>query len=144
MPRILALDVGEKRVGVAATDSLGLTAQPLKTLDRRPHALFLAAIGSLCEERAVEVVVLGLPRRTDGRLGPEAQKVLSLAFELRSRLGLNVVTWEEWLTTVEAERLLIEAGLKREQRRKVIDQTAATLILESYLKGQDSQAQGAL
>ncbi|MDR2141730.1 MAG: Holliday junction resolvase RuvX [Deltaproteobacteria bacterium] len=133
MPRILALDVGEKRVGVAVTDPLGLTAQPLKVLPRRPHGAFLESVAGLCREYEVELVVLGLPRRTDGRLGPEAQRVLALAHQFRSRLGLVVTTWEEWLTTAQAERVLKSDGLNSRQRREVVDKMAATLILQGYL-----------
>ncbi|MDR1577620.1 MAG: Holliday junction resolvase RuvX [Deltaproteobacteria bacterium] len=139
MPRVLALDVGEKRVGVAVSDPLGLTAQPLLVLPRRPHGVFLEKMAELRETYQPELVVVGLPRRTDGRLGPEAQKALALAHELRSRLGLVVFTWEEWMTTVEAERLLKSDGLNSRQRREVIDKTAATLILEGYLQRHGSQ-----
>lgn len=124
------------------TDPVGLTAQPLTVLARRPHGRFLESVAALGRECEAELVVLGLPRRTDGRLGPEAQRVLALAYELRSKLGLKVAVWEEWMTTAEAERLLKSDGLNARQRREVVDKTAATLILESYLGGQAAQAQG--
>jgi putative Holliday junction resolvase len=125
--------VGEKRVGVAVTDPLGLTAQPLTVLDRRPHKAFLDKVAGLLKEYQTNFLVLGLPRRTDGRLGPEAQRVMALAYEFRAKLGATVATWEEWLTTVEAERVLKEGGLDARQRRAVVDKTAATLILDGYL-----------
>jgi len=78
-------------------------------------------------------VLLGLPRRTDGRRGPEAQRVLALAGEIKAKLGLDCATWDEWFTTKAAERLLREGGLRREERQRVVDQTAAALILDSYL-----------
>jgi putative Holliday junction resolvase len=131
--RILALDVGEKRVGVAVSDPLGCSAQPLTVLPRRPHAAFLSALAALAQEYEAEMVLLGLPRRTTGQKGPEAQRVLALAREITVKLGFRCETWDEWLTTVAAERVLIEGGLSRQERRQVVDKTAAALILDGYL-----------
>lgn len=133
MERILALDVGEKRVGVAISDPLGYTAQPLTVLPRRPHGAFLQALDALAREYKVALVLLGLPRRTTGEKGPEAQRVLALAREITVKLGLKCDTWDEWLTTVAAERVLLEGGLSRQERRQVVDKTAAALILDGYL-----------
>lgn len=133
MERIIALDVGEKRVGVAVSDPLGYTAQPLMVLARRPHSEFLKKLGALAEEYECKTLLLGLPRRTTGEKGPEAQRVLALASEIKNKLNLACETWDEWLTTVAAEKILIEGGVRREDRRRVIDMTAATLILEGYL-----------
>jgi len=133
LKRILALDVGEKRVGVAVSDPLGYTAQPLTVLPRRPHGAFLAALADLAKEYEVALVLLGLPRRTTGEKGPEAQRVLALAREITLKLGLKCDTWDEWLTTVAAERVLLEGGLSRQERRQVVDKTAAALILDGYL-----------
>ena len=133
MGRILALDVGEKRVGVAVSDPLGYSAQPLTVLPRRPHADFLRAVGDLARDYEVTLVLLGLPRRTTGEKGPEAQRVLALKGEIESKLGLKCDTWDEWLTTVAAEKVLVEGGLRREERRQVVDKTAAALILDGYL-----------
>jgi len=133
LERILALDVGEKRVGVAVSDPLGYTAQPLTVLPRRPHGAFLQALEALAREYQVDLVLLGLPRRTTGEKGPEAQRVLALAREITIKLGLKCDTWDEWLTTVAAERVLLEGGLSRQKRRQVVDKTAAALILDGYL-----------
>jgi putative Holliday junction resolvase len=141
LPRILALDVGEKRVGLAVSDPLGITAQPLKVLPRKPHGAFLEAVSEACREYETREVVLGLPRRTTGRLGPEAQRVLALAHELRTKLNLTVHTWEEWLTTAEADRLLRSDGLSGPERRQVIDKTAAALILDGFLRHQSTLSQ---
>jgi putative Holliday junction resolvase len=135
-PIVIALDVGEKRVGLAATDPLGLTAQPLTVIQRKPHGVFLEAVSQIVRDREAGLVVLGLPRRSDGRLGPEAQRVLALAHELRSRLGLTVETYDERLTTAMADRVFDEAGIDRQKRRRVIDKTAAALILDGYLSSQ--------
>ena len=131
--RILALDVGEKRVGLAVSDPLGCSAQPLAVLPRRPHGEFLKALASLAGQYQAELVLLGLPRRTDGRLGPEAQRVMALAGEIRSKLGLECLTWDEWFTTQAAERVLREGGLRPRARRQVVDKTAAAIILGTYL-----------
>ncbi len=133
MERILALDVGEKRVGVAVSDPLGYSAQPLTVLPRRPHGAFLAALAALAEEYEVKLVLLGLPRRTTGEKGPEAQRVLALAREITTKLNLKCDTWDEWLTTVAAERVLLEGGLSRQDRRQVVDKTAAAIILDGYM-----------
>ena len=133
MKRILALDVGEKRVGVAVSDPMGYSAQPLTVLARRPHGEFLKKLEALATEYEPEVVLLGLPRRTTGEKGPEAQRVLALAREITIKLNLVCDTWDEWLTTVAAERVLIEGGVSRKGRREVVDKTAATLILDGYM-----------
>jgi len=133
LKRILALDVGEKRVGVAVSDPLGYSAQPLTVLPRRPHAQFLAQVEALAREYEASLILLGLPRRTTGEKGPEAQRVLALAGEIKNKLGLPCDTWDEWLTTVAAERVLLEGGLRRAERRAVVDKTAAALILDGYL-----------
>lgn len=143
MGRILALDVGEKRVGVAVSDPLGYSAQPLCVLPRRPHGAFLDSLAELARDYEVSLVLLGLPRRTTGEKGPEAQRVLALAREIELKLGLKCETWDEWLTTVAAERVLLEGGLRREERRQVVDKTAAALILDGYLNylARDKQSQ---
>ncbi len=131
--RILALDVGEKRVGLAVSDPLGFSAQPLAVLPRRPHGEFLNALGKLAQEYEVDVILLGLPRRTTGEKGPEAQRILALGHEINTKLGLKYETWDEWFTTVSAEKVLIDGGVRRKERREVVDKTAAAIILDSYL-----------
>jgi len=132
--RILALDVGEKTIGLAVSDPLGLTAQPLTTLRRQSKEKDLAALASLVRQLEVEEVVLGLPRRLNGSLGPEARRVQQLGELLRECLGLPVRYWDERLTTVAAEQALLAADLSRRRRRQTIDQTAACLILQGYLE----------
>jgi putative Holliday junction resolvase len=129
----LALDVGEKRVGAAVSDPLGYSAQPLTVLPRRPHGAFLEAVAGLARDYGVSLILLGLPRRTTGEKGPEAQRVLALRREIETKLGLKCETWDEWLTTVAAEKALLEGGLRRRERRQVVDKTAAALILDGYL-----------
>lgn len=139
--RIMALDVGEKRVGVALSDEMGWTAGGLSVINRKPHAEFLGKVKALTEEHQVERVVLGLPRRMDGTLGPEAHRVLSLVKELE-RVGLNIETWDERLSTVAAERVLVEADMSRQKRKKVVDKVAATYILQGYLDYLSSKPAG--
>ena len=139
--RIMALDIGEKRVGVALSDEMGWTAGGLSVIDRKPHADFLANIKALVEKHQVERVVLGLPRRMDGTLGPEAHRVLSLVKELE-RIDLKVETWDERLSTVAVERVLVQADMSRRKRKQVIDKVAATYILQGYLDYLSSKPSG--
>ena len=131
--RILALDVGTKRIGLAVSDPLGITAQGLEVLTRKDRASDLERLVQVAREWRVQLVVVGLPRHMDGRLGSSAPQILELVEILQKALGVEVVTWEERLTTAEAERVLIQADLSRRRRRQVIDQLAAVLILQNYL-----------
>lgn len=131
--RVLALDLGEKRVGAALSDELGLTAGPLTTLDRKPTSKFLDQVGELVEKHRVERIVLGLPRNMDGSMGPQAQRVMSMVQELKKRLDVEIDTWDERLSTAAVERVLLEADLSRRKRKKVVDKAAAAYILQGYL-----------
>lgn len=138
--RVLALDPGGRRVGVAVSDPLGHTAQPLTVLDPADEDRLMAEIGDLCREWEVAVLVVGLPLNLDGTAGPEADRARRLAQRLRERLGLTVVEWDERLSTVAAERMLVAADLSRARRRHVRDKVAAALILQSYLDRRRRQA----
>jgi putative Holliday junction resolvase len=120
-------------VGVAVSDELGLTAQGLTVLDRKPNARFLEALGELIGQYGIERIVVGLPRRMDGSLGPEAQRAMAIATQLRKAFGLDVDAWDERLSTAAAEKVLLEADLSRRKRKKVRDKVAATIILQNYL-----------
>lgn len=139
--RVLALDVGRKRIGLAVSDPLGLTAQGLKVLERRDWDRDLTRLLEIARPYRIQEVLVGLPRHLNGRLGEQAEEILELAQSLGEALNAPVVTWDERLSTVEAERLLIQADLSRRRRRQVVDQVAATLILQAYLdrRQQDSQ-----
>jgi putative holliday junction resolvase len=132
--RILALDVGEKRIGLAVSDPLGITAQGLGVLHRKDLESDLARLVELARGYPVQEIVVGLPRHMDGRPGKATESILALAQALEAALGVKVVTWDERLTTVEAERVLLEADLSRKRRRQVVDQLAAVLILQGYLE----------
>ena len=132
--RILALDVGEKRIGLAVSDPLGITAQGLGVLIRQNRESDLARLMEVAREWRVREIVVGLPRHLDGRAGKQAPAILELAQALGEALAATVTTWDERLTTVEAERILLQADLSRRRRRRVVDQVAAVLILQSYLE----------
>jgi putative pre-16S rRNA nuclease len=131
--RILALDVGAKRIGLAVSDPLGITAQGLEVLTRKDPQTDLDRLMEVAREWRVQRIVVGLPRHMDGRLGSAAPAILGLVEKLQEALGVEVITWEERLTTVEAERVLLLADVSRRRRRQVVDQLAAVLILQNYL-----------
>lgn len=131
--RILGLDLGEKTIGIAVSDPMGWTAQGVAVLRRAGDKQDFAALRELVEEYQVQSFVLGMPRRTDGRYGPEAEKVYSFGSELERRFSLPVEYWDERFSTVQAERILLEGDVSRAKRRQVIDKVAAAVILQAYL-----------
>ena len=134
IPRYLALDVGSKRIGVAVSDELGLTAQPVLTLERRRNQREdLRSIARLCRRFSVAGIVVGNPLKMTGEISGQAAKVRAFAAELGELAGLPIHLWDERLTTHEAHQLLYESGRARQDHRSVVDQVAATLILQSFL-----------
>ncbi len=134
--RILGLDFGSKTVGVAVSDPLGLTAQGVEIIRRKSESKqrqTLARIAELAEQYQAEKIVLGFPKNMNNTLGERAQKSLEFAEALKRRTGLDVVMWDERLTTVEANRTLMEEGIRRENRREHVDELAAIFILQGYL-----------
>lgn len=134
--RILGLDYGSKTVGVAVSDPLGLTAQGLETIWRKQENKLrqtLARIEALVSEYQAERIVVGYPKNMNNTIGERAQKALEFKEMLEKRTGLPVVMWDERLTTVEAERTLMEAGVRRENRKQYLDELAAVFILQGYL-----------
>ena len=131
--RILALDVGEKRIGLAVSDPLGITAQGLEVMTRRDPETDLARLIEVARQWGVQEIVLGLPRHMDGRPGKAVPEILELGRRLKEALGVKVATLDERLTTAEAERVLLQADLSRRRRRQVVDRLAAVLILQGYL-----------
>ena len=139
-PRLLALDVGRKRIGLAITDPLGFTVQPLFTLHRgTPHA-DLKSIGRLLRKHHIAELVVGNPLHMSGEVSPQALKTQAFAEELRSAFGLPVHLSDERLTTSEAHRQLHAMGKPRQEHRAVVDQVAAVLILEGFLAARAYQA----
>lgn len=134
--RILGLDYGSKTVGVAVSDPLGLTAQGLETIWRNQENKLrrtLARIEELAAEYQIQRIVLGYPKNMNNTIGERAEKSLEFKEMLERRTGLPVVMWDERLTTVEAGRTLMEANVRRENRKKYLDELAAIFILQGYL-----------
>lgn len=138
----MALDVGERTVGVAVTDPTGVSAQPLFTVQRDRAGSEWARLGELCREYAVKEVVVGLPVRTQGSEGPEAGRVRAFAAELTKRTRVPVVFVDERFSTRMAEQVLLEAGLGRRRRREALNHVAAAIILEAYLARRRVRGEG--
>lgn len=134
--RVLALDLGTRRIGLALSDSLGLTAQPLMVLERRGAATDLETLARLAAQHHVTRVLVGLPLTLAGARGPQARQAEGFARRLQAHLEVPVELVDERLTTAESERVLLAADASRRQRRRVIDQMAAQLILQHYLERQ--------
>lgn len=140
--RIMGLDLGTKTVGVAISDALQLTAQGIEIIRRKDENKLrqtLARIESLIIEYEVEEIVLGLPKHMNNDLGDRAQFSLEFKEKLERRTGLPVALWDERLTTVSADKLMMEAGVRRENRKEYVDKIAATIILQGYLDYKRSQ-----
>ncbi|MEJ2671743.1 MAG: Holliday junction resolvase RuvX [Deltaproteobacteria bacterium] len=131
--RILCLDMGEKRIGLAVSDPLGITAQGLEIWTRKNRQADLDHLLQVARDYQVQQIVVGLPRHMDGRPGAAAADILEFAGALAEALGVELIPWDERLTTAAAERMLIQADVSRRRRRRVLDQVAAVLILQSYL-----------
>jgi len=134
--RVMGLDYGSKTVGVAVSDPFGWTAQGVETIVRKEENKLrqtLARIEALVQEYEVEKIVLGFPKNMNSTLGERAQKTLEFKEKLERRTGLNVALWDERLTTVAADRFMMEAGIRREERKEHVDRIAATFILQGYL-----------
>jgi putative holliday junction resolvase len=132
--RILALDVGSKRIGVAVSDPLGITAQGLQTLQRQNKRRDLEALGRLLAEYQVQEVVVGLPLRLSGAEGTQSAKMRHFAQLLEAQFGVTVHLWDERWTSSEANRLLRETDLSIQKRGQAVDRMAAVLILQSWLE----------
>ena len=142
-PRYLALDVGARRIGVAVSDGLGLTAQPVLTLERKRNPRDdLRSLARLARKYEVAGIVVGRPLHLSGDASPRSLKTEKFAEELGELSGIPIHLWDERLTTHEAHRILYEAGNERQSHRKVVDQVAAVLILESFLEGRDQGTKG--
>ena len=140
--RIMGLDFGSKTVGVAVSDPLYITAQGVEIIRREQENKLrktLARIEEVVKEYEVEEIVLGLPKNMNNSIGERAEKTLEFKAMLERRIGLNVVMWDERLTTVAADKTMMEVGVRRENRKKYVDQIAATFILQGYLDSRDGQ-----
>ena len=131
--RILALDHGTKRIGVALSDETKTIAQPLEFILTEPFAAFLDRLKKLLVEKEVDLIIIGLPRNMDGSYGPAVQKVEAFVAVLRSAVTVPVKTLDERLTSAQANRILIQGGVRRAQRKEKVDKMAAAILLQSYL-----------
>lgn len=134
MKRILALDVGSRRIGLAVSDALGITAQPLETLVRKNKRADLEQLGKVIEQYSIAELVLGLPLYMSGQESPQSGKVEAFAEQLKERFGLPVHFMDERLTSAQAHRLLDEAELSRMGRKGKVDRIAAVLILDAFME----------
>jgi len=133
--RILAIDHGTKRMGIAVSDELKMIAQPLEFIPAEPFAGFLARLRVLLREKEVELVLVGMPRNMDGSYGPAALKVQDFVAALKSAITIPIQTWDERLTSAQANRFLIQGDVRRQDRKQKVDKMAAAILLQSYLDG---------
>jgi putative Holliday junction resolvase len=136
--RVLALDHGTKRMGVALSDALGVIAQPVGYWEAEPFAEFLARLRRFLAEKEVELLLVGMPRNMDGTYGPAALKVQEFIAALKASVTVPVQAWDERLTSVQANRLLIEGGVRRDRRKEKVDSLAAAVLLQSFLDARSS------
>ncbi|HHW56733.1 MAG TPA: Holliday junction resolvase RuvX [Clostridia bacterium] len=132
--RIMGLDVGDKTIGIAISDLSETIAQGLTTIKRSSNTKDFERIKHIINEYEVGIIIIGLPKNMNGTLGPQGEKVIKFAEQLKDVLDMPIILWDERLTTVEAQRVLIEkADMSRSKRKEVIDKLAAVLILQNYL-----------
>jgi putative Holliday junction resolvase len=131
--RVLAIDHGTKRMGIALSDPSGIIAQPLEFIPAEPFAPFLERLKQLLREREVELIIIGMPRNMDGSYGPAAAKVQEFVAVLKENIIIPIRTWDERLTSAQANRFLIEANVRRQDRKEKVDKAAAAILLQSFL-----------
>src|SRR6266513_3188414 len=134
--RILAIDHGTKRMGIAVSDEMKMIAQPLEYIAAEPFANFLARLKTIVREKEVELIIVGMPRNMDGSYGPAALKVQEFVAVLKDSVAIPIKTLDERLTSVQAHRFLTEAEVRGRQRKDKVDKSAAAILLQSYLDGQ--------
>jgi putative Holliday junction resolvase len=142
--RIMGLDIGSHTIGVAVTDELRITAQGLKTIRRKSKEEDLKELIKIIDRFEIAKIVVGLPRNMNGTLGQQAEMVFQWIKDLKDKIDLPVVTWDERFSTVEASKILFEADLSRRKRKKVIDKLAAAIILQGYIQKDRNQNDGSL
>jgi putative Holliday junction resolvase len=131
--RVLAIDHGSKRMGIAVSDELQMIAQPLEFVPAEPLEKFFERLRQIVGEKDVGLIVIGVPRNMDGTYGPAATKVQEFITKLKAAITVPIKTWDERLTSVQANRYLIEADVRRSKRKEKVDKTAAAILLQSYL-----------
>jgi putative Holliday junction resolvase len=133
MKRLIGLDIGDKNIGIAVSDGLGITAQALTTLKRKNINVDTASLKVMIEKYDVGEIIIGLPKNMDGSIGHQAKKVIHFTEQLKKSLNIPIIFWDERLTTVMATKVMIEGDLSRKKRKKRIDKIAAQLVLQNYL-----------
>lgn len=133
MERIMGLDIGDKTIGVAISDPLGITAQGLYTIKRQSKKHDYQAIEELINKYDLKKIVVGLPKNMNNTIGPQSEKVIKFAEKIKNKFNVEIIYIDERMTTMSAERILIEGNVRRENRKKYIDKVAATYILQTYL-----------
>jgi putative Holliday junction resolvase len=131
--RILAIDHGSKRMGIAVSDELKMIAQPLEYILAEPSDRFLARLNELINDKEVELILIGMPRNMDGSYGPAALKVQDFVEMLKAAVCVPIKMWDERLTSAQANRLLIQGNVRRDKRKEKVDKMAAAILLQSYL-----------
>ena len=131
--RILALDHGTRRIGIAVSDEMKMIASPLEYILAEPFANFLSRLREILREKEVELILVGMPRNMDGSYGPAALKVQEFVAALKETITIPIKTLDERLTTVQAQRFLIQGNVRRDKRKEKVDKTAAAILLQSYL-----------
>jgi putative holliday junction resolvase len=131
--RVLAIDHGTKRMGIALSDETATIAQPLEFIPAEPFANFLARLKQLLTEKQVDQILVGMPRNMDGSYGPAALKVQEFVAVLKETIAIPIKTWDERLTSAQANRMLIQAEVRRDKRKQRVDAAAAAILLQSYL-----------
>jgi putative Holliday junction resolvase len=131
--RVLAIDHGTKRMGIALSDELGVVATPLEFIPAEPFSAFLARLKELIREKQVELILVGHPRNMDGSYGPAALKVQEFVAVLKETIAIPMKLWDERLTSAQANRFLIQADVRRDKRKEKVDKAAAAILLQSYL-----------
>ncbi|HEV8543649.1 MAG TPA: Holliday junction resolvase RuvX [Verrucomicrobiae bacterium] len=135
--RVLAIDHGAKRMGIAISDPTATIAQPLEFIPAEPFTGFLERLKQLIREKEVEMILVGMPRNMDGSYGPAAAKVQEFVAVLKETIPIPIRTWDERLTSVQANRMLVQADVRRKDRKEKVDKAAAAILLQSFL---DSRA----
>ena len=133
--RILALDHGSKRIGVAVSDETKTIAQPLEYILTEPFVDFLARLKKILGEKEVDLILIGNPRNMDGSYGLASQKVQTFVGVLKTAITIPIKLWDERLTSSQANKILIQGGVRRDQRKEKVDKMAAAILLQSYLDG---------
>ncbi len=131
--RILGLDIGDRTIGVAVSDPLGITAQGITTIRRKNEEIDIKELKTICDEYNVDTIVSGLPKNMNGTLGPQSEKVLKFCELIKENMDVPIKMWDERLTTVAAHKAMIEGDLSRNKRKKIVDKIAAIYILQGYL-----------